>query len=201
MLPASQAAAQYSVIPDVLGSMISNMAAAKAERECLIGLKPPAPEKVEEARTAAEVLMKRYVAAAGATDALDATPYFTRKKSLRFWGRNGAKGRLEAADDPLAHAVAGGASVTSGDFFRASDLKTAIGLWTVNAADGAIVGRYRGQFRAEGDSWILTRLDVVDGAQELGFVSPFCHIPGDIDAFKTNVAKMQADQARNATAK
>jgi hypothetical protein len=64
--------------------------------------------------------------------------------------------------------------------------------------DGAAapLGHYRVGFRAEGAVWKITRLELVQGAADPEPATQYCHVPGDIETYRTMVAEAEAKRAR-----
>jgi hypothetical protein len=188
----------------VIGATISNMAAAGAERECLLGNRVPKATSVEEVRVAANATLLDYVRHAGTRVAADASPAFTAKAKRRSWTAAGKAGDVRAVDDPTARRIVAGEAVLAPDaFVRASDGRSALGLWRVSDKDQAVAptALYWATFRQEKAGWKIVSLELVSGEQTLQPVTQYCHIPGDVELFKADVAEWEAKKAAKAARK
>jgi hypothetical protein len=175
-----------------------------------MGQRLPSARETASAHAAAQTTLEDYLAIAGAAPAADVTRAFTGRASRRELLTDGEGASVFALNDPLARAVAvQEASVSENSFARASDGRTAAGLWVVRSASQAPLGHYRAQFRRERDRWLLTRLEIANGASEPKPVTGYCHSPGDVEAFVAAEAerdlrraeRRQARQARRSAAR
>jgi hypothetical protein len=202
---ASSAQAQYSPVAAAIGNTIGRMAADARERECLLGQRASSESETARALTGAEASMRTYLAAAGAGERADVSSAFSSRASRRTFIMHGAPGNVAAVTDPLARAAAQGTAVIApASFARASDGRSAIGIWAVRASaspDSALIGQYVAEFRDERLGWRLSRLEIVDGSKEQPAAATYCHRPGDVEAYVRLEAEREARRAERRAAR
>jgi hypothetical protein len=202
---ASPAQAQYSAVASAIGNTIGQMAANERERACLLGRRASSEDETAQARGGAEASMRDYLAAAGAAERADVSRAFSSRANRRTLIMHGAPANVAAVSDPLARSAAQGAAVVAPtSFSRASDGRSAAGIWAVRASaspDAAPIGQYVAEFRHERLGWRLTRLEIVDGAKEQPAIAPYCHRPGDVEAYVRLEAEREARRAERRAAR
>jgi hypothetical protein len=201
---ASPAAAQYGIIPMVIGTTIGNMAASGAvDEKCLLNKRPAPEAAVAESRAGAETVMRDYLRLAAAAPRADVSAAFTAKARLRYWVRGGKDTFVTGVEDPFAHAVAEGRASVGAPvaFVRSGNGATALGLWRVEGGSGEPLGHYRVNFRREAKAWRATRMDLVEPPAEPDSVAYYCDVPGDSEAYAKAVAEREAKRERKRAAR
>ena len=195
---ASPAAAQYGIIPAVIGTTVGNMAASGVDEKCLLNKRPAPAAAIAESQAGAEAAMRDYLRLAAAAPRTDVSAAFTGKASLRYWVRHGRDTFVTQIEDPFARDVAEGRAAVSGplSFVRAGDGRTALGLWRVEGGSGEPLGHYRVGFRRESKAWRMTRMDLVEPPAEPDPVAYYCNFPGDSEAYAKAVAEREAKRER-----
>jgi len=185
------ASAQYFVA-NAIGAAIGNMAADARETACLKG-EVPATGKIDEIRAPLLTMMGNYVNRAAGTAPVDMSSLYTGKTKMREWQHNGSAGLVNAVDDPFARDLhASGRPLASPDMvIRSGDERAAVAVWHLSADR-----HYRTLFRREAGDWKLQKLELIEGPAEAAGATQFCHKPGDVEQFKIDLAKYEAEQAR-----
>lgn len=201
---ASPVAAQYGIIPAVIGTTVGNMAASGAvDVKCLLNQRPAPAGALAASQAGAEAVMRDYLRLAAAAPRADVSAAFTAKARLRFWIRGGKDTFVTHVEDPFAHHVAAGqASVAApAAFVRSGDGATALGLWRVAGGAGEPLGHYRVNFRREAKAWRITRMDLIEPPAEPDPVAYYCNVPGDSEAYAKAVAERDAKRERKRAAR
>lgn len=178
-----------------IGQVVGQMAADGREHQCMMGALESEKETAE-ARAPAAAAMRRYWTAAHAGDRADVLAAFHPGSKAR-WRHRGVelKGSgLSAVTDPVARVAAALAPEPAG-FVRAGDSGTARGVWLALGADGRPVGSYLAGFRRVAGVWKLASIDVGPPDAAAAPLAPYCHKPGDVAAYRTEMAEGEARRA------
>jgi hypothetical protein len=180
-----------------IGQIAGEMAANASEARCLNG-QLQSPAKIAEAQAFAASVMQDYWRAASAADVTDVSIAFHPTGEAE-WVNAGEvrKARaLAAIHDPFARAGVSDPPTLIG-FVRSGDGFTTRGLWRVGSAENP-TGYYLVGFRRLVYVWKAAHIELLPAATE---VAQYCHKPGDVEIYKADVAKQEAERAARRAAR
>jgi hypothetical protein len=197
--PALAQGAIMASLPDVLGQVVAQGAAQSAYAACMSGT-PVSAKEIAEARDPAPRVMQAYFSAAQGRG-LKSAAFKLNKRTKWTAGKTVAlASTLDAQADPLA---AAGNTLEAAPlrFYRAGDLRTALGQWEVRDTSGGVAGVYTALFEREKGAWKLRELTVSQADDVVAPAAQYCDTPGDVTENGVKSSALQVEWATTQLAK